>query len=57
VADYEGDPVEMSDAQELVEKAETFVAAMRAEFMPAHSDENDERMTPKSPERKDDANQ
>lgn len=34
VADYEGDPVELSDAREMVEHAETFVAAMRAEFVP-----------------------
>lgn len=34
VADYEGDPVELGDARQLVQQAETFVAAMRAEFMP-----------------------
>jgi uncharacterized protein (UPF0332 family) len=34
VADYEGDPVELNDARELVGQAATFVAAMRAEFMP-----------------------
>lgn len=34
VADYEGDPVELSDAQEMVEQAETFVSAIQAEFMP-----------------------
>lgn len=33
-ADYNGDSVELADAQEMVEQAETFVAAMRAEFMP-----------------------
>lgn len=33
VADYEGDPVELSDAQNMVEQAETFVAAIRAEFI------------------------
>ncbi|WP_347889109.1 HEPN domain-containing protein (plasmid) [Nitrosomonas europaea] len=33
VADYEGDPVEMSDARKMVEQAETFIAAMQAEFM------------------------
>lgn len=33
LADYGGDPVEPGDAQELVRQAETFVAAMRAEFM------------------------
>lgn len=34
VADYKGDSVELSDAREMVEQAETFVAAMRAEFLP-----------------------
>ncbi len=33
VADYEGDKVELSDAQAMVVQAEIFVAAMRAEFM------------------------
>lgn len=32
VADYTGDSVELSDACELVEQAEIFVAAIRAEF-------------------------
>jgi len=41
VADYNGDSVEPTDAQEMVEQAETFVAAMRAEFMPDVSDDND----------------
>lgn len=36
VADYRGDSVESDDAQEIVEQAEAFVAAMRAEFMPAN---------------------
>jgi uncharacterized protein (UPF0332 family) len=40
VADYEGDPVELSDAEEMVEQAKTFVAAMRAEFMPGDSNDN-----------------
>jgi uncharacterized protein (UPF0332 family) len=40
VADYDGDPVELSDAREMVERAETFVAAMRTEFMP--NDSNDD---------------
>lgn len=39
VADYNGDSVELADAQEMVEQAETFVAAMRAEFMPDESDD------------------
>lgn len=34
VADYTGDSVELEDAQEMVAQAETFVAAMRAKFMP-----------------------
>lgn len=33
VADYRGDSVELSDAQEMIEQAETFVAAMRLEFI------------------------
>jgi len=33
VADYKDDSVELDDAREMVEQAETFVAAMRAEFM------------------------
>lgn len=39
VADYTGHSVESADAQALVEQAETFVAAMRAEFMPHTSDD------------------
>lgn len=34
VADYKGDSVELADAREMVEQAEMFVEAMRAEFMP-----------------------
>ena len=34
VADYEGDPVQIGDAREMVEQAETFVAAMQAQLMP-----------------------
>lgn len=41
VADYEGDPVELSDAREMVAQAEIFVAAMRAEFMPEESSDGD----------------
>jgi len=37
VADYEGDPVELSDAREMVGQAEIFVAAMRVKFMPEES--------------------
>lgn len=46
VADYNGDSIGHADAQEMVEQAETFVAAMRAEFMPEASDDNDHGMTP-----------
>jgi uncharacterized protein (UPF0332 family) len=46
VADYKGDSVELSDAREMVEQAETFVAAMRAEFMPEDSNDNDDGMKP-----------
>ena len=34
VADYQGDPVELGDAREMVTQAEAFVAAMRTEFLP-----------------------
>ena len=37
-ADYNGDSVELRDAQEMVAQAETFVSAMRAEFMPEASE-------------------
>lgn len=33
VADYEGVPVELNDAQQMVQQAAAFVAAIRAEFM------------------------
>lgn len=36
IADYRADSVEPSDAREIVEQAETFVAAMRATFLPAN---------------------
>jgi uncharacterized protein (UPF0332 family) len=41
VADYEGNPVELNDAKEMVEQAETFVASMRAGFMPEESNDDD----------------
>ena len=34
IADYKGDSVELADAREMVEQAETFVEAMRSQFMP-----------------------
>lgn len=46
VADYEGDPVELSDAQEMVAQAETFVAAMKAQFMPDEPNDNTMEMKP-----------
>jgi uncharacterized protein (UPF0332 family) len=46
VADYEGNPVELSDAQEIVEQAETFVAAMGTKFMPDDSSDNDHKIEP-----------
>lgn len=41
VADYEGDPVQLGDAREMVAKAESFVLAMQAVFMPNASDDDD----------------
>ena len=38
VADYEGGPVELSDATDMVEQAETFVSAVRAKFMRGDSE-------------------
>jgi uncharacterized protein (UPF0332 family) len=37
VADYEGNSVELGDAREMVEQGATFVASMRAGFMPEES--------------------
>ena len=34
LADYEGDPVELSDAREMVRQADLFVATIQARFMP-----------------------
>lgn len=41
VADYEGDPVELTDAWEMVGQATTFVAAMQSQFMPQNSKDDD----------------
>jgi len=41
VADYESDPVQLSDAREMVGLAETFIAAMHAQFMPDDAMGND----------------
>jgi len=46
VADDEGDSVEPSDAQDMLEQAAIFVAAMRADFMPSNSSDNNHGMTP-----------
>lgn len=46
VADYSGHSVESADAKEVVEQAVTFVAAMRAEFIPNESEDNDYGMKP-----------
>ena len=54
VADYKGDSVELIDAQEMVEQAETFVSALRADFMP-QQDQDDNRGDALDPSRSDDA--
>lgn len=41
VADYNGDSVEPTDAQEMVRQAVAFVAAMQAEFMRGKSEDED----------------
>ena len=46
VADYKGDSVELSDAREMVEQAETFVTAMRVGFMPDEQSEDNNGMEP-----------
>ena len=46
VADYEGDPVEMQDAQEMVNKAEIFVAAMRTAFVQGNAGDSGHGITP-----------
>lgn len=46
VADYTGGSVELTDVKEIVEQAETFVAAMRAGFMSEESDGNSDEVTP-----------
>ncbi len=45
MADYEGDPVELSDAQNMVEQAENFVAAIRGNFLPIDSNDNSQAIT------------
>lgn len=46
VADYRYNSVEVSDAQEMVEQAETFVAAMRSEFMPGGNNGDNDGVEP-----------
>lgn len=46
VADYKGDAIEFDDARAIVEQAEIFVAAMRAEFMPAEPAARDRGLEP-----------
>jgi uncharacterized protein (UPF0332 family) len=46
IADYKGDSVELSDAQEIVAQAETFVSAMHIGFMPSDSAGDNYRMKP-----------
>lgn len=43
VADYGGDPVGLDDARQIVEHAQTFVAAMRADFLPEGADDGTQR--------------
>ncbi|MCL1860901.1 MAG: HEPN domain-containing protein [Proteobacteria bacterium] len=40
IADYNGESVELADAQEMVEQAGAFIAAMQAEFMIGNSNDN-----------------
>ena len=35
IADYKGDPIELSDAREMVEQSDLFVSAIMAKFMPS----------------------
>ncbi|MDR2839430.1 MAG: hypothetical protein LBV49_12825 [Azonexus sp.] len=44
VADYEGAPVALSDARNMVGQAEIFVAAMQAEFMPKEPGDDSDGM-------------
>lgn len=34
IADYKGDPIELSDAREMVEQSDQFVSVIMTEFMP-----------------------
>lgn len=45
-ADYNEESVEPADAREVVEQAETFIAAMRAQFMAEDSCDDDYGMKP-----------
>jgi len=46
VADYNTESVGLSDARDMAEQAEIFVAAMRAEFMPGEPQSDDNRRMP-----------
>ncbi len=46
VADYEGDPVELSDARKMVDQAEAFVAAMRGNYLPEKANDDNCGMEP-----------
>lgn len=46
VADYKSDSVELVDAREMVEQAEVFVAAIRAEFLPDQSNDDSHGLEP-----------
>ncbi|WP_337689593.1 hypothetical protein [Mycetohabitans sp. B46] len=46
VADYKDESVALGDAQEMVEQAEAFVAAMLGQFMPENPNETYHRIKP-----------
>jgi len=47
MTDYTGFSIEQNVAKEIVEQAETFVAAIRAQFMPDTADDEDDTQTAK----------
>ena len=46
LADYTGEPITLDDALWAVQQAESFVAAMRAVFMPEHGRDDDQAVRP-----------
>lgn len=46
VADYEGGSVELSDAQEMVRQADTFISTICAEFMPENRNSHRHEIKP-----------